>query len=147
MEQVVAKHDQLKPHQFKPGQSGNPSGRAKGIVTLSKMMRQNLTMEVEVKVFGKKKKMTLAQAIALNQQLKAAGLGDEKSSAARADTPAAHFVADRTEGKVKEIVELQNQSIMPGKTDEEIAVMLLNKGKQTRKKPPGPRKKKRGRGK
>ncbi len=37
--------EHLKPHQWKKGQSGNPSGRAKGCVSLTKMIRETLSAE------------------------------------------------------------------------------------------------------
>lgn len=41
-EQYKSRFDHLKPYQFKPGQSGNPSGRPKGVISLKEYAKKYL---------------------------------------------------------------------------------------------------------
>jgi len=79
------------PNTFKPGQSGNPAGRPKSI-TLSEALRLELA-----KVFpGDTQERTFAEVIA--QQL--------VRSAATGNILAAKEIADRTEGRPKQAVDM-----------------------------------------
>ncbi len=78
------------PTAFKPGQSGNPAGRPKSI-TLSEAIRLQL-----VKTVSEGSDVTFAEAIA--QVLCVA--------AVRGNVNAAREIADRTEGKPKQSVDL-----------------------------------------
>ncbi len=80
------------PNTFKPGQSGNPAGRPKSI-TLSDALRLEMA-----KVFpGDTQERTFAEVIA--QQL--------VRSAARGNILAAKEIADRTEGRPKQAVDIE----------------------------------------
>ena len=80
------------PNTFKPGQSGNPAGRPKSI-TLSEALRLELA-----KVFpGDTQERTFAEVIA--QQL--------VRSAATGNILAAKEIADRTEGRPKQAVDIE----------------------------------------
>lgn len=110
-------------HRWKPGQSGNPGGRARGR-TIAAELREVLAED------DPKKRKTvlrkLAEAII--------------KRALKGDVYAAQFVAERTEGKVKDVLQLETESRMPGVSDADLAAALARKGAQTREKPPGPKK-------
>jgi hypothetical protein len=66
---------------FKPGQSGNPSGRPKkNTITLAEAFTRELNTSVTVTEGGKSKKMTKIDAIAKHQTIKAVQ-GDHKALA------------------------------------------------------------------
>ena len=66
---------------FKPGQSGNPSGRPKKkAITLAEAIARELNTSVTVTEGGKSKKMTKLDAIAKHQTIKAVQ-GDHKAIA------------------------------------------------------------------
>ena len=66
---------------FKPGQSGNPSGRPKkNTITLAEAFSRELNTSVIVTEGGKSKKMTKIDAIAKHQTIKAVQ-GDHKALA------------------------------------------------------------------
>ncbi len=83
---------------FKPGQSGNPAGRPKGVRHLSTVLKEMLeaiapdaVVDVaEIKQFIKRKKITNADAIAARLMHDAIVEGD---------IDAIKVIADRTEGK------------------------------------------------
>lgn len=83
---------------FKPGSSGNPGGRPKG-TSISAALRLKLDelSSVEVEENGSKRRLTWREAI-----VKAL----VERAALKGDTMAAHFVAERADGKVKDTVEL-----------------------------------------
>lgn len=69
-----------KAYRFKPGQSGNPSGRPKGVKNEITIMRELLGQKVTITVRGRPKRITLLEALhrrALEDGLK----GDLKSIA------------------------------------------------------------------
>jgi hypothetical protein len=82
----------LKP--FKPGQSGNPEGRPKSI-TLSEAYRKQLAQPVP----GDKEGRTFAEVIA-SRVVVAAAMGD---------VGAAREIADRTEGKPRQALDVDMQ--------------------------------------
>lgn len=113
-----------KEHQFKKGQSGNPGGRPRGR-TIAAELREVLA-EVDPNT-RKTLLRKLAEAIV--------------AKALKGDVAAAHFIAERTEGKVKDVLQLEGESRLPHLSDAELVEMILRKGAQTRENPPGPRKK------
>ena len=126
----MAKKPPPKEYQFKPGQSGNPGGRKKGLSITSAIRRsldEDSEVEVEEEIGGVmvKRRLTWREAIIRNQMRLAAGLEDGSSA-----TSAAEFVAERAEGKVKDVLKLESDSFMPGVTDDEIVKKLGNAGKQ-----------------
>lgn len=66
--------------QFKPGQSGNPSGRPKGSRNLKTQIWDALAAEVEVVINGKPQRISKLQAIA-ERHMGAALKGDLKAAA------------------------------------------------------------------
>lgn len=94
----------LQKYKWPKGKSGNPGGRKKG-TSITALMRRMLAKDSEVDGIdpetGVKRKLSWAEALALAQIQKAAGVGVDE-----ADTGAANFVAERTEGKVKDTLEL-----------------------------------------
>ena len=79
-------------HRFKPGQSGNPAGRAKGSVSITARIKKLLEMELDVKdpVTTKPCKKTVSEIIGLRLAKEAMG-GNIK---------AVKIILDRTEGKI-----------------------------------------------
>ena len=82
----------LKP--FKPGQSGNPSGRPKSI-TLSEAYRKQLAQPMPNDTQGR----TYAEVIACRVVV----------AAATGDVSAAREIADRTEGKARQSIDIDMQ--------------------------------------
>lgn len=76
----MAKVPPPKETQFKPGESGNPSGKPKGILSFKTRIKKWL--EVEIEDFnpetGQREKMTLLDSIILKQMQKAKS-GNDKS--------------------------------------------------------------------
>src|SRR5947209_9969415 len=66
--------------QFKPGQSGNPKGRPKKVATLPEVVSKELRARVPIVSNGKRKKISLLEAIVKQHLNKAAG-GDSKAAA------------------------------------------------------------------
>lgn len=76
---------------FKPGQSGNPKGRPKGIKDIRCQIRDIMTRTTIIKdpITGKEKKVKISQVL-INAQISKAIKGDTKAFAA---------IVDRLEGK------------------------------------------------
>jgi hypothetical protein len=66
--------------QFKPGQSGNPKGRPKKPATLPDIFSKELQTRVPIINNGKRKKVSLLEAI-VKQHLNKAANGDSKAAA------------------------------------------------------------------
>jgi Family of unknown function (DUF5681) len=64
--------------QFQPGQSGNAKGRPKGVRNASSMARDALERRIDVKVNGRRKKMTVRKAAYLRLAERAVA-GDGKA--------------------------------------------------------------------
>jgi len=79
-------------HQFKPGQSGNPAGKAKGTPNITSRIKKILEMELDVKdpVTTKPAKKTVSEIIGLR-------LAKEAMSG---NIKAVKIILDRVEGKV-----------------------------------------------
>jgi len=63
---------------FAPGQSGNPGGRKKGSVNLKTMLEEVLTSEIELKENGKKRTVSLLEAL-LKRAVQQALSGDMRA--------------------------------------------------------------------
>jgi hypothetical protein len=75
--------------QFKKGQSGNPTGRKKGSVGLSTLIRKSAKERVMVQANGKRKSMTKDEA-AFTQLFNQAATGDYRAMKLMADLMNVH---------------------------------------------------------
>ena len=80
-EDQMARRHPLRKGQFQPGQSGNPRGRPKGSKNLRTYLREELVAKITVIEQGKARKISKAQAIAI-QLVNKASVGDPKGLAA-----------------------------------------------------------------
>lgn len=116
---------------FSPGVSGNPGGRPKG-KRLSDWLREygeavaDSSSCPKCKGKGMYALCTHDPEAETNDQRIAAVIVAECKLGNKDLIP---FYADRTEGKVKEILQLQKGARLP-MTDEELAARLKNKGRQ-----------------
>lgn len=67
-------------YRFKPGQSGNPSGRPKGVKNEMTILRELLSQKITINERGRPKRITLLEAL-LRRALEAGLKGDLKSIA------------------------------------------------------------------
>lgn len=95
------------PHEFKPGQSGNPKGRPKGSRSISDMLRQYLETNIKTpydvnhpETGEKIAKMKAKDFIALNLITKAI-----KGSKEEIQLKATELIQDRMEGKAIQKIE------------------------------------------
>lgn len=90
------KIDRVKPWRFKPGQSGNPKGRAKGISYISENYRRIMSRKLPQDIDFKK----LLQEL-IEEGLTVAGFMAfmQIKEAAKGKTAAISEIADRTEGR------------------------------------------------
>lgn len=88
--------ENLKGHEFKPGESGNPTGRPIGARSLSTILREMLDEEIEI-IDGATKTKKKFSDIIVRKLLKKANDGDIR---------AIQEIFDRMEGKAKQ--ELQH---------------------------------------
>ena len=89
---------------FKPGQSGNPAGRPKGLRNFSTIIRKALNEKIEIPVEGGgKKKIRLDQAMVIAQI----------KTALKGNTKAFNAIIDRVDGKVAEKHELTGKDGQP----------------------------------
>lgn len=87
----------IEPHKFKPGQSGNPSGKPKGVEHSSTRLKRLLefVQKAENPFTGKDEEFTVAEKMDLAMILKAQA----------GDVAAYREIIDRLEGKAKQPVE------------------------------------------
>ena len=96
---------------FKKGVSGNPKGRPKGIKTIPEMLREIGDRPVDDVLLAK---LHAKYGPAHNPKtLHEAMLMAARKDAATGDEHARTFIAERTEGKVKEHVEFSEEAISP----------------------------------
>jgi hypothetical protein len=93
--------ENIEPHKFKEGESGNPNGRPKGSRNLSTILKEMLEEEVEVNIDGKKERRQFKDVI-IRKLIKKANDGDLR---------AIQEVFDRTEGKSKQ--EIRHDILTP----------------------------------
>src|SRR3990167_2906022 len=112
----MARGDNLRPYQWKPGQSGNPKGPPKGkrIVDWMREIRD------EIVPSGAYKGMTFGEAMARAAFLKSL----------KGNMQAVEHVQERLDGKVPQKIELEGMSRMPGVTDAELIEKLKLGGQQ-----------------
>lgn len=106
-----------KAYQFKPGQSGNPTGRPKGVKNEMTIMRELLNQKITINVRGRPKRITLLEALhrrALEDGLK----GDLKSIA---------FILNRFRG----LADGQSPVDEPNEDDKTVIDTFIAKLKET----------------
>ena len=82
------------PHQFEPGQSGNPNGRPIGRKSITAMLQELMSKEITIKdLNGVKHRTSVAGAISVKLA----------HMALNGDVRAAKEILDRTDGKVLEL--------------------------------------------
>ena len=103
-------------NQFKPGQSGNPAGAAKG--------KRISTWMLEL---GQMDKLPDPGTLPINGQIALArvraSLRDDESYA----NGATEIILDRTEGPLKQVVQLSGLNVHKEKSNDEIAAALLKR--------------------
>jgi hypothetical protein len=82
-------------HQFRPGQSGNPRGRRKGLKNEATILRELLNRKIDIRQGGTVRKITVLEAIllrftedALKGNIKTAGFLFNRYAASQGDVPA-----------------------------------------------------------
>ena len=92
----MANEQNLKP--FKPGQSGNPAGRPKGVPNTKTRLQRilNLIEEHKNPVTGELEKFTVAELLDMQQVIKAR----------KGDTRAYQILIDRLEGRPQQSVDM-----------------------------------------
>lgn len=113
------------PQLWKPGQSGNPAGRPKGVKYLSEHLRE-ISKQVCDNPEHDHGELTNDECIARGLMMASRG---DFSKSGKPDLLAATIYAERTEGKVKDVMELKTESKYPALSDEQVAAMLLTKKK------------------
>ena len=98
----MPKPENIEPHKFKPGQSGNPKGRPKGARSLSTILREMLEEPIEIVVDGKKERREFREVI-IRKLLKKANDGDMR---------AIQEIFDRVEGKAQQKIDHTTQGEM-----------------------------------
>jgi hypothetical protein len=117
--------------QFKKGEpSANPGGQPKGRRLSTWLMR---IAEEPLPVFlGKLKKIEAAKKRGEKIDM-TVGEAIARAAAAKAfngDMFATPWIAERTEGKVKDVLKLEGESKLPHLSDEQIIARAMQKGKQ-----------------
>jgi hypothetical protein len=67
-----------KAHRFKPGQSGNPSGRPKGSISMAALLRKALIETVEITINGRTRRVRKVE-LAIKQLVNKAAKGDARA--------------------------------------------------------------------
>jgi hypothetical protein len=67
-----------KAHRFKPGQSGNPSGRPKGSISMAVLLRKALIETVEITTNGRTRRIRKVE-LAIKQLVNKAAKGDARA--------------------------------------------------------------------
>lgn len=123
----MANDENLKGHEFEPGESGNPSGRPKGAKSLSTLLRKFLAQPVEVPTAdGRKEKMEFQEAI-VRKLLHQAAKGREKSIS---------IIFDRTEGKAPQFIDVTSDGEPINQLQHEVTFLdYSGKAKPKKRKP------------
>ena len=104
-QQTISKIERLKPHRWKKGQSGNPTGRPKLVKTIPDLLRWSGALDAPEALVAKmrgvfnippEEKLTVDQATILRSRMEALN-GDSRHLA---------FWAERTEGKTTDRLEI-----------------------------------------
>lgn len=124
------KIENLTPHQFKPGESGNPKGRPKG-KSLTTILSNMLDSKIEIKnpLTNKKERVSIAEGLAI--KLIYNGLSKGKNN-----IQAIKEIMDRTEGKALQNIVLEGDlELNAKKKNREELIERLNQLEPTIKKP------------
>lgn len=97
-------------HQFKPGQSGNPKGRPKGVVNFKKLIVKHAAKKVTVLEGGIEKKMTMLDLT----------LAAMFTKSAKGDVAAARLVTSL----IQAVTELSGDAYQSGYSEADLQVML-----------------------
>ena len=119
---------------FKPGVSGHPGGRPVGVKYLSAHLREQAAKLCNNPNHKDHGPLTNDECIA--RVITRAARGDFDKGG-RPDLWATTIYAERTEGKVKDVLQVTRESSMPDKTDAEVADMLKNAERQAEDEPKG----------
>ncbi len=125
--------ENVEPHKWKKGQSGNPAGRKPG-KNLRTVLREMLEEEIEVKIEGQPDKVKkVFSEVILRRLIKAANDGEGW---------AIKEIFDRVDGKAQQFIEMQIPGGMESLTKHEIIFKDMTKSVSTKKKastkPPQP---------
>jgi len=94
----MANQENIEPYSFKPGQSGNPNGRPKGVPNARTRLQRLLLLTQDMKnpVTGEMEGFTVAEQMDLAQII----------AARKGDTRAYNAIMDRLEGKPQQSVDM-----------------------------------------
>lgn len=106
-----------KKSQFKPGQSGNPKGRPKGVKSLKSVVQKELAAKIEIKVQGKKTKATKIEA-AIMKLVNDALSGNTKALLEVLKLAATHMPSD---------IDATDQSQPTSEEDKELVLRFLGR--------------------
>lgn len=118
-----------KKHRFKPGQSGNPAGRAKGAKGLKSILKKELSGRVRISENDGKTRTISKMELLVKRLVEKGGKGDFKSIAKLLDLGALVFGMEDEQGKATALTR-EEQAII-----DEAAKRRRALGGKTRKRP------------
>lgn len=115
---------------WKPGQSGNPKGMAKGTKTIVTVLREILEkegrFEDSLSEHREKKTMTVRNAIA--HQIIATALKDPGALSKHNQLKAADMILDRVHGKPKQVIETIDIPVSNDEASDRLARIAADEG-------------------
>lgn len=93
--------ENILPYSFKPGQSGNPKGRPKGSVSVTKFMKELLDTKISIpktQFTSEGERIPASKALAIRIV----------TGAIKGDNSKIRELLDRVEGKTKDVLEIEN---------------------------------------
>jgi len=109
--------DNIVPHEFKKGESGNPAGRPTGTRNLSTILREMLEEDIDVVIDGVKTKKQFKDAI-IRKLLQKANGGDLR---------AIEHIMDRMEGKTTSHMDVTTKGERLNSVPQEIIIKDFSK--------------------
>jgi len=100
-ERIVMNDENILPYSFKPGQSGNPKGRPKGSVSVTKFMKELLDTKISIpktQFTSEGERIPASKALAIRIV----------TGAIKGDNSKIRELLDRVEGKTKDVLEIEN---------------------------------------